>query len=231
LRPGEVTLAHRGLLFLDELPEFAPRLLDALREPLTDGVVRLARASGAREFPARFQLVAAANPCRCGHRGSRTRACVCSEAERARYLARLSGPLRDRFDLAVELGDAPPAPLTDPPAKQPPSAGPAGDDPATGDLRAEVSRARAILASGREPPATWDLGRKVRAHGLQPEAMAALEQARGPLDLTARGMLRACRVARTVAALGGRREVTAGDVREALLYRHEALGCWRAAEG
>ena len=221
LRPGEVTLAHRGLLFLDEFTEFTPRILDALREPLTEGVVRVARATGAREFPARFQLVAAANPCRCGYLGSQVRPCTCSDADRARYLARLSGPLRDRFDLAVELADRAGDPLVGAPAQ------PAGD----ADLGRDIERARRLLTGRRPPPAHWSLARRLEALGLRAEAIGVLDQARLPLGLTARGMLRAGRVARTVAALAGRSRVTGGDVREALLYRHEALGCWRAAEG
>jgi len=220
LRPGEVTLAHGGLLLLDELTEFSPRILEALREPLTEGVVRLARVTGARDFPARFQLVAAANPCRCGHLGSTVQRCTCRPAERARYLARLSGPLRDRFDLAVELSDT--------------AAPPLGRTAAAGEVadpRERVAGARALLAAAGEPPAHWDLARRARGYGLDLAALDALAAAQRPLGLSARGLLRTCRVARTAAALDGRRQVTAADVQEALLYRHEALGCWRAAEG
>jgi magnesium chelatase family protein len=220
LRPGEVTLAHRGLLFLDELPEFGGRILDALREPLAEGVVRVARGTGLRRFPADFQLVAAGNPCRCGFLGSRVRACTCRTQDLARYRARLSGPLRDRFDLALELGESGDEGLT------------CGGTPAASeDPRPRIAQARRLLRTHPEPPAHWSLARRASGYGLDGAALAVLEAARRPLQLSVRGVLRSCRVARTAAALGGRREVSARDVREALQFRHEALGCWAAAEG
>jgi len=113
LRPGEVTLAHRGTLFLDEVAEFAPAVLDALREPLEDGWVTVTRGSGTVTFPARFQLLAAMNPCRCGYLGSSRRNCGCSAAEVRRYRTRLSGPLLDRFDICVEMPECAGALLAD----------------------------------------------------------------------------------------------------------------------
>lgn len=216
LRPGEVTLAHRGVLFLDELSEFSIRTLDALREPLGEGVVRVARVGGQRAFPAGFQLVAATNPCRCGFLGSSVRACRCRPAEVARHQARLSGPLRDRFDLVIDLAD--------------------GDPAATVRLDRhrmvqDVSAARTILADAARSPASWSLTRRIAALGLTSAAQEVMAGARDPLGLSARGMLRVCRVARTIAALAGSAVVAADHVREALQYRHEALGSWRAAEG
>ncbi len=222
LRPGEVTLAHRGLLFLDELPEFGGRILDALREPLAEGVVRVARSTGQRRFPADFQLVAAGNPCRCGFLGSRVRACTCRTQDLARYRARLSGPLRDRFDLAVEMGDTVAADLS--------GGGDAGEI-GGGNLGDRIAAARAMVRESGEPPARWSLARRARAYGLGDVALKVLDDARRPLQLSLRGILRTCRVARTVAALDGRRSVDAADVREALQFRHEALGCWAATEG
>ncbi len=222
LAPGEVTLAHRGILFLDELTEFAPRTLDALREPLAEGVVRVTRNRGQRRFPADFQLLAAANPCRCGFLGSRVRPCVCAPGELARYRTRLSGPLRDRFDLAVEMGDGRPEDLR---------AGTGAAAPDAAALHDRLARAHTLLAGRGDPPTAWTLARRVRAYGLDNGAIRVLDDARLPLGLSPRGILRTSRVARTVAALDGRLTVTAPDVREALQYRHEALGCWRAAEG
>jgi magnesium chelatase family protein len=221
LRPGEVTLAHHGLLFLDELSEFTVRILDALREPLSEGVVRVARARVHRRFPARFQLVAATNPCRCGFLGSRVRPCQCRPADIARHQARISGPLRDRFDLVVDLSDDDTGPAT--PLEAPPAA---PDDP-----RVIIAAARSRLHRDTDPPATWSLARRIDALGLSAPAREVLNSAQRPLALSARGILRACRVARTIAAVAGRREVGAADVREALQYRHEALGSWAATEG
>ena len=102
-RPGEISLAHHGVLFLDELPEFDRRVLEALRQPLEEGRVTITRAARAAAFPARFMLVAAMNPCPCGFRGDQRRGCRCSEPQIARYAGRISGPLRDRIDLVVEV--------------------------------------------------------------------------------------------------------------------------------
>lgn len=211
LRPGEVTLAHHGVLLLDELAEFNSRTLDALREPLVDGTVRLARGAGQRQLPARFQLVAATNPCRCGFLGSRVRPCSCSGADLARHRARLSGPLRDRFDLVVEMGDGRPLDL----------AGVASSERPLGDRRGRIARARALLATITDAPAHWSLGQRVRGYGLDAAAIALLESSRLPLGLTIRGVLRVCRVARTVAALDGRLAVTVEDLREGLLFRQD----------
>lgn len=221
LRPGEATLAHHGLLLLDEVAEFSAGTLDALREPMVEGRVRVVRSAGRRVFPADFQLVATANPCRCGWLGSSVRACTCGPADLLRYRARLSGPLRDRFDLTVEMGDDRDGALTDP----------AERDSVLRDLPGRVERARLLLASRPEPPAGWPLVRRVRGYGLDSDALAVLEQARRPLGLSIRGLLRVCRVARTAAALAGRAGIGADDVREALQFRVEQDAGDRAAGG
>ncbi len=210
LNPGEVTLAHRGVLFLDEAAEFAPAALDALREPLEEGSVRVSRGTGRRRYPARFQLVAAMNPCRCGYLGSRRKACTCSAHLIARYRARLSGPLLDRFDLCVELGD---------------DALPGGDALPTDlhQLAVELDRSHRLLAGRGDPPDHWSLARRAAGYGLEPAGVACLEAARDPLGLSPRGVLQACRVARTAAALEGVLTVAPRHVREALQFRREAL--------
>jgi magnesium chelatase family protein len=226
LRPGEVTLAHHGVLLLDELAEFPARVLDALREPLVDGEVRLVRGAGQRRFPARCQLVATTNPCRCGYLGSSARPCACGDGDLARHRARLSGPLRDRFDLAVDMGDGDAERLTGAPDGAPAEP---GDDLPT--LRRRIGRARELLVDAGDPPVHWDLARQVRAYGLRPAAVDILEAARRPLALTTRGVLRSCRVARTLAALDGRTPVEVGDIRGALLLRNETPAGLSAAGG
>jgi magnesium chelatase family protein len=203
LRPGEVTLAHGGLLFLDELAEFHPAVLDVLRQPLQDGHVTVVRGAGQRHFPARFQLVAATNPCRCGYHGSDKRPCRCQPQERARYLGRLSGPLLDRFDLFVEMASWRGAFAEAPPA---PSGGGWRVAPAVADLEAARERLEQWRAGGGPP----------RSAGHD----RFLDRARGTLDLSLRAVHRCRDVAATVAALDGNREVDEGHLREALEFRH-----------
>ncbi len=218
LLPGEVTLAHRGVLFLDETAEFSAAALDALREPLEEGMVRVARGPGRRRYPARFQLVAAMNPCRCGYLGSRIRACTCPPARVARYRGRLSGPLLDRFDLCVDMGDEPIGDASAPPLD-------------LARLGSRLVRAHRLLQASGEPPAHWSLRRRVASYGLDAEALAYLDAARRPLGLSPRAVLRACRVARTAAALEGESLVGAAHVRDALQFRREALPGWAGSAG
>jgi magnesium chelatase family protein len=207
-RPGEVTLAHGGMLFLDELAEFSPHVLDALREPLEEGRVVLARGPGHHEFPARFQLVAAMNPCRCGFLGSTVRTCRCRAHERARYLSRLSGPLLDRFDLFVEVGPWKGAYLTR--KAQPPTRGDWRRTP----IRIHLEGARKVLQGWRTE------GLRSR---LAPGGARALDEAREGLGLSLRGVERCLRVAATLAVLDGRRSIGPGPVAEALEFRRENL--------
>jgi len=203
-RPGEITLAHGGILFLDELTEFAPAVLDALREPLEDGEVSVARGADARRFPARFQLVAAMNPCRCGYLGSTERECSCSPSDRRRYEARLSGPLLDRIDLFVEVGTW------------------------QGEWRPDGSVAMPSRAAGdwREFPTTAVLSaarRRRRDLGDERRAVECVDRARRELGLSLRGADRCLGVARTLAALDGADLVAAHHVMEALEFRREAV--------
>lgn len=214
LRPGEVTLAHGGLLFLDELAEFHPSVLDVLRQPLQDGHVTVVRGAGQRTFPARFQLVAATNPCRCGYHGSTTRSCRCQAGERARYLGRLSGPLLDRFDLFVEMASWRGAFAEAPPA---PTQGGWRVAPTRADLEAARGRLEAWRAGGGPP----------RSAGHD----AFLDRARGTLGLSLRAVHRCRDVAVTVAALDGGREVDEGHLREALEFRHGLAAAQPGSEG
>ena len=209
--PGEVTLAHRGVLFLDELPEFQQHVLESLRQPIEDGRVAIARATGFGDFPARFQLVAAANPCRRGC-PSLDR-CLCTPAERNRYLGRLSRPLLDRIDLQVEL------PALDAEEFQ---AGTAGDGSA-------AIRARVVAARERQRARLRGVGIALNAEmpprqlrrlcPLAPDAARLLAAAMSRLGLSARGHDRALRVARTIADLAGAETVRAEHCAEAVQYR------------
>ncbi len=209
--PGEISLAHHGVLFLDELPEFSQRVLEALRQPLEDARVVVSRAAGTASFPARFQLVAAANPCRRGCASIPT--CACSPAERARYLARLSRPLLDRIDLHLEIPNLAYAQLTDAAVGEPSAV-----------IRARVLTARAHQAARFAGTATLVnarmSGRQTRRHcGLPPDAARLLGLALTRLGLSARAHDRLLRVARTIADLAGADAITAEHVAEAIQYR------------
>lgn len=217
MRPGEVSLAHHGVLFLDELGEFPPSALDALRQPIEEGVIRVSRAKGTVTYPARFQLVAATNPCPCGPRSA---GCRCSEAGRARYERRLSGPLLDRFDLRLDVGRPDPADLLRPAEGEP-----------TEQVAARVARARA-LAQSRGVPANVHLdGPALRqAAPLTAEAARLLERMVASGRLTARGLTRTRRVARTIADLDEREgPIGVDDVAAALAVRVPLSGVDQAA--
>jgi magnesium chelatase family protein len=209
--PGEVTLAHLGVLFLDELPEFQQHVLESLRQPLEDGRVTIARASGVSDFPARFQLVAAANPCRRGCPS--LDGCVCTPAERARYLGRLSRPLLDRIDLQVEL----PALLH---GEFHESA--AGD--ASEAIRSRVTAARQrqrdrFRASGTRVNAAMSPRQVRRFCPVSADAERLLAAAMTRLGLSARGHDRVLKVARSIADLVGADALTAEHCAEAIQYR------------
>jgi magnesium chelatase family protein len=193
LRPGELSLAANGVLFLDELGEFPPSVLDALRQPLEDGVVRVCRAGGSASFPARVLLVAATNPCPCGQ-GGPPGACRCSDEARARYARRLTGPLVDRFDLRVDVARPDPDDLL---------TGAPGE--CSADVAARVARARAIAASrGVRANAEIPASRLDDLAPLTPGATRLLDVALRTGSLSARGLHRCRRVARTITDLAGR---------------------------
>ncbi len=195
IRPGEVSLAHRGVLFLDELPEFNRSVLESLREPLESGVVAISRAAAQVEYPARFHLVAAMNPCPCGYLGEPTRNCRCAPPEIARYHARISGPLLDRIDLRVNVPAVASDELLDDDAE---GASRLTTDMAAGQVRA--ARERQMRRAGK---LNVDLaGRELRKYcSLSREARVLLAQLRAKFELSARGVHRVLRVARTIADL------------------------------
>jgi magnesium chelatase family protein len=208
-RPGEISLAHHGVLFLDELPEFPRAALEALREPLETGRVHIARAARSAEFPARFQLIAAMNPCPCGQLGNPLKPCRCSPEQVQRYRGRLSGPLLDRLDLCVEVPLLPPAELA---AAQP------GECSAAVAARVAAARDRAQARQGglnaHLGPA--ELERHARP---EPEAEALLQRASQQLAWSGRGYHRCLRLARTVADLAGAETIGVVAMAEAVQLR------------
>lgn len=208
-RPGEISLAHQGVLFLDELPEFDRRVLEALREPLESGHINLARAGRQAEFPARFQLVAAMNPCPCGYRGHPSRACRCSPDQVARYSGRISGPLLDRIDLRVEVPALPADTLL---------AAPAGEASAVVRERVCQARQRQLERQGCANAAL--AGDDLLKHASPDAAgLALLGQAVERLALSPRAYHRILRIARTIADLAGALQPNSTHVAEALHYR------------
>jgi magnesium chelatase family protein len=230
-RPGEVSLAHRGVLFLDELPEFSRPTLEALRQPLETGYATVSRANHHVTYPARVQLVAAMNPCRCGHLDDPALACARAPRCALDYQSKISGPLFDRIDMHIEVPAVGPADLSLPPPAE-----------GSADVAARVGRARAaqaerfgtVVRQGGGPEAAMDAapGTNAEADGELLEAVAApddkgralLTEAAERMKLSARGYHRVLRVARTLADLDGADGVRRLHVAEALSYRRMAPG-------
>jgi magnesium chelatase family protein len=209
-RPGEISLAHNGVLFLDELPEWSRHALEVLREPLESGHVVVTRAARSETFPARFQLIAAMNPCPCGWAGDRSGRCRCSADAIARYRGRVSGPLLDRIDLHVDVPRLEPRALRDD--------APAGEDSAS--VRARVIAARAVqLARGGMPNAQLPPALLAIHCRLDSREQDLLEDAVERLQLSARSMHRILRVARTLADLEGSAAIGRAHLAEAIGYR------------
>ena len=211
-RPGEISLAHQGVLFLDELPEFDRRVLEALREPLESGQVHISRAARQAVFPARFQLVAAMNPCPCGYFGSTTssaRTCRCTPDQIARYRNKLSGPLLDRIDLQVEVPALPAEDL---------QGLPSGETSHIVRQRVAAARARQLSRQGK---ANAHLSTKEVDRHCQTDAAGAglLKQAVARLNLSARAYHRVLKVARTIADLAAAESILATHIAEAIQYR------------
>ena len=213
-KPGEVSLAHRGVLFLDELPEFPRPALEALRQPMESGQTTVARALAHVTYPARFQLVAAMNPCRCGYLGDASRACSRAPRCGEDYLGRISGPLLDRIDITVQVQPIPPAELS----RAPPGEGSAA---VAGRVAAACSIQRTRY--GADGPAT-NAEAELGVIELQPEARLLAETVADKLRLSARGFTRVLRVARTIADLALAPQVRRSDVAEALAYRQRTPG-------
>ena len=213
-RPGEISLAHRGVLFLDELPEFPRAALEALREPLESGSITISRAAQRAEFPARFQLIAAMNPCPCGYLGSSLRACRCSPEQVSRYQGKLSGPLLDRIDLHVEVGTLAAHELVN---------APPGEASASIRARVLLARERALARQGSANQALE--GQAIDAQCALPvEAAKFLNLAATRLGWSGRSIHRCLKVARTIADLAGADSVLAGHVAEAVQYRRALKG-------
>ena len=209
-RPGEVSLAHQGVLFLDELPEFDRRVLEVLREPLESGHIQISRAARQAQFPARFQLVAAMNPCPCGYLGDASGRCRCTAEQVARYRGRISGPLLDRIDLQVEVPRLPPERLAAP--------GTAAEPSDAVRARVAAARERGQARTGK-PNAALTPPEIERDCRLDDAGRALLTQALQRLSLSARAYHRILKVARTIADLAGSDAVTTAHLSEAIGYR------------
>src|SRR5258705_10015755 len=211
-RPGEISLAHHGVLFLDELPEFDRDVLEALREPLESGRVSISRAARQAQFPARFQLVAAMNPCPCGHCGDRSGRCRCTPERIARYRGRISGPLADRIDIKLEVPAPREAELLAPAASE-----------ASDKIRQRVERARQAQLRRQGKPNALLGTRDIDRHcATDREGDQLLRHALARLLLSARAYHRVLRVARSIADLCGKNVIAAEPVAAALQYRRLA---------
>lgn len=208
VRPGEISLAHNGVLFLDELPEFASSALQCLRQPMEDGNVRIVRAEGTYTFPANFQLVAAANPCPCGHLGDPGHRCTCSPERIARYQGRVGGPLMDRIDLAINVAR---------PSSEAMVRGQGGLT--STEMFETVMEARRFRNNRLSKMEIAEAGNPLERMAFEPKALAYLERLARRLFLGGRGVTKVASLARTIADIEGHGTVGVGDVAEACAFR------------
>jgi magnesium chelatase family protein len=224
-RPGEISLSHNGILFLDELPEFSKSVTESLRQPLEDGVVTVTRALAKLTYPSSFMLVCAMNPCRCGYYGDPTKKCRCTPASISKYLERVSGPLLDRIDIEIEL----------PAVSYDEISGKAARGESSADIRSRVNRARKFtderLTRGGDAPGVLNARMStelLRKHcALDQEGSDLMREAFESLGLSARGHDRVLRVARTIADLDGEENITADHIAEAIMYRSLDRKYWK----
>ena len=212
-RPGEVSLAHRGVLFLDELPEYSRAVIEALRQPLEDKTITVARARDTVTYPADFMLVATSNPCPCGYYGS-SKPCKCLPADIVRYQRKLSGPILDRIDIYVTVDEIEHTALLGSHTAEPSQA-----------VKKRINRARTLQAKRYDSPTVTNASLSntlLKQHApLSPEAKQLLDHAAAKLGISARSYMRTVKVARTIADLDGHDTIGVTDVSEALQYRHQ----------
>jgi len=224
-RPGEISLAHNGVLFLDELPEFSKQVTESLRQPLEDGVVTVTRAAAKITYPSTFMLVCAMNPCRCGYFGDPNRQCTCTPSSISKYLERVSGPLLDRIDIEIELPSVSYNEISGKTAPGEPSA----------EIRKRVNASRAFtderLKRGGDKPGVLNarMSTELLRKYCTPtkEGTELMREAFETLGLSARGHDRVLRVARTIADLDGMDEINADHIAEAIMYRSLDRKYWR----
>lgn len=216
-KPGEVTLAHRGVLFLDEFPEFEKRVIESLRQPLEDNIVSISRAKGSAIFPSNFILVAAMNPCPCGNSGSKTKACICKPSDLDRYKRKLSGPIMDRIDIWVSVGNVDYKKL--------------GEENTSDGEQSEKIKKRVIKARDIQKNRFEKLGKKIKTNSemnvrdlgqavkLKKEVREVLDDSAERLGLSARAYHRVIKLARTIADLEDSKDVESSHILEAIQYR------------
>jgi magnesium chelatase family protein len=215
-KPGEATLAHRGVLFLDEFPEFEKRVIESLRQPLEDNLVSISRAKGTAIFPSNFILIAAMNPCPCGHAGSKQKECVCKPSDLDRYKRKISGPILDRIDIWTPVGNIDYEKLSDN----------SRSGEGTDEIKRRVAEARLMQSErfrkfGRNIKMNSEMNVKDLSNMIQlsPEVQKILNDSAAKLSLSARAYHRSIKLARTIADLAGKESIEVPHILEAVQYR------------